>query len=348
MKSSRSLLYTVFGMVFFVILPFALIASAHLKKQLPGKDCTVTNISGVAGVQYQVVHHLEKKSKDATAYTRTSPWIPLKQGSQIAYGVLIKTGQKSFVDIMIKDIGAFRVNEKSLLKLERINKKPQIICLTLNDGKVLSRTIKKKSAKDDNKSCGYGVRTPTATISVQGTTFSVDYLPAKKLTQVAVTDGVVHIKSTGNSAFNSKVHKGKKMRIAPSIPHPRLENITPGISRELLATQNLKIKETGTDRLNEMMDLVIASPFYNKALTIITRYEMKSFKRAIIYYARLVWGDTVPGTLQAVELEEGDYQDPWNTDYFYEKIEAKKAVLISAGPDKILHTKDDIFMSINL
>jgi hypothetical protein len=348
MKSPRSLIYTGVGLLFFVILPFFLIASDHMKKQLPGNDCTVTNISGAAGVQYQAAYHLEKKSKDAAAYTRTSQWIPLKQGSQIAYGALVKTGQKSFVDIMIKDIGAFRVNEKSLLKLERINEKPKIICLTLNDGKVLCRTINSKSAKDDNKSCGYGVRTPTATISVQGTTFSVDYLPVKKMTRVAVADGVVHIKSTGNSAFNSKVQKGEKMRIAPSIPHPRLENITPGISRELLATQNLKIKKTGTDRLNEMMDLVIASPFYNKALGIITRYEMKSFKRAVIYYARLVWGDTVPGSLQDVELEEGDYQDPWNTDYFYEKIEAKKAVLISAGPDKILHTEDDIFMSINL
>lgn len=118
------------------------------------------------------------------------------------------------------------------------------------------------------------------------------------------------------------------MRIAPSIPHPRLENITPGISRELHATQNLKTKETGTDRLNEMMDLVIVSPFYNKALDIITRYEMKSFKRAIIYYARLIWSDTVLGTLQDVQLEKGDYQDPWNTDYFYEKIEAKNPIFL--------------------
>lgn len=348
MKSPRSLIYTAVGMIFFVILPFYLIASAHLRKQLPGYDCMVTNISGSVTVQYKVAHLFDQKSKTGKSYNKTSEWIPLGKGSKIVFGALIKTEKQSFVDIMIKNIGAFRVNEKSLIKLEQINKKPKIICLTLNDGKVLSRTINTKSAKDDNKSCGYGVRTPTATISVQGTTFSVGYLPAKKMTQVAVTDGVVRIQSTGNFAFNSKIHKGKKIRIAPSIPHPRLENITPGISRELLATQNLKIEETRTDRWNEMMDLVVASPFYNKALKIIAEYEMKVFKRAIIYYARLVWDNTVPGTLQSIELEDGDYQDPWDTDYFYEKIETKRAVLVSAGPDKILHTQDDIFMSINL
>lgn len=348
MKSPRSLIYTAVGMIFFVILPFYLIAAAHLKKQLPGYDCIVTNISGSATAQYKVAHLLDQKSKTGKSYNKTSEWIPLGKGSKIAFGALVKTEKQSFVDIMIKNIGAFRVNEKSLIKLEQINKKPKIICLTLNDGKVLSRTINTKSAKDDNKSYSYWVRTPTATISVQGTTFSVDYLPAKKMTQVAVTDGVVHIKSADNSAFNYKVHPGEKMRIAPSIPYPRLENITPGIIRELLATQNLQIEETRTDRWNEMMDLVVASPFYNKALKIITEHEMSSFKRAIIYYARLAWGDTVPDTLQAIELEHGDYQDPWNTDYFYEKIEDKKSVFISAGPDKILHTQDDIFMSINL
>jgi hypothetical protein len=56
----------------------------------------------------------------------------------------------------------------------------------------------------------------------------------------------------------------------------------------------------------------------------------------------------VPEKLRSIELEDGDYKDPWNTDYFYERIGPKEAVLISAGPDKILHTSDDIFMSINL
>ncbi len=345
MKSARSLIYTAVGMIFFVILPFFLIASAHIKKQLPGYDCMVTNISGRAAVQYKVAHLLDQKSKTGKSYNKTSAWIPLGIGSKIVFGALIKTEKQSFVDIMIKNIGAFRVNAKSLIKLEQINKKPKIIKIDLNEGKVLSRII---SIKDHKKAGTYGIRTPTATVAVKGTTFFVDYRSAKKATRVAVLDGVVHIKSNNSSSFDTKVHAGKETLIVPSIQYSRLENISSGIRKELLETQRIKLKETVADRWDQTMDLVVASPFYNKALNIITEYEMKVFKRAIIYYAQLVWGNTVPVTLQAIELEDGDYQDPWGTDYFYEKIERKRAVLVSAGPDKILHTQDDIFMTINI
>lgn len=172
MKSPRSLIYTAVGMIFFVILPFYLIAAAHLRKQLPGYDCIVTNISGSATVQYKVAHLLDQKSKTGKSYNKTSEWIPLGKGSKIVFGALIKTEKQSFVDIMIKNIGAFRVNEKSLIKLEQIHKKPKIIEIALNDGKVLSRVI---SIKDRKQSGTYGVRTPTATVLVKGTSFSVDY-----------------------------------------------------------------------------------------------------------------------------------------------------------------------------
>lgn len=115
MKSPRSLIYTAVGMIFFVILPFYLIAAAHLRKQLPGYDCIVTNISGSATVQYKVAHLLDQKSKTGKSYNKTSEWIPLGKGSKIVFGALIKTEKQSFVDIMIKNIGAFRVNEKSLI-----------------------------------------------------------------------------------------------------------------------------------------------------------------------------------------------------------------------------------------
>jgi len=196
MKSPIRLIYTAAGLIFFVILPFFLIASAHLQKHLPGNDCTVTNICGSAAVQYQVAHLLDQKSKTGKSYNKTSKWIPLKKGSKIGFGALIKTDKQAFVDIIIKKIGAFRVNEKSLIKLEQINKKPKVIIIALNDGKVLSRVI---SVKDRKEAGMYGVRTPAATVIVKGTTFSVDYRPAPKKTRVAVLDGVVYLKSNGKS-----------------------------------------------------------------------------------------------------------------------------------------------------
>lgn len=348
MRSPRSLVYTGVGLIFLVVLPFFLIASAHLKKHLPGNDCTVTNIFGTAAVQYQVEHILDQKSKSGNTYHQKSVWIPLHEGSKIGFGALIKTDEKSFVDIMIKNAAALRINATSLLKIEQLNKAPRIFNLTLNEGRVLSRVIATKASNLQAKPGGYQVKTPTATARVQGTTFAVDYFPPPKITKLAVLDGVVHFKTNDLRPFETRVHAGKKMQIAPSAPRPRLENITSDLRQELLEVQTLKIKATGLDRWNQTMDLVVASPFYNKALNIIADYEMKAFKRAIIYYARLCWDNTVPEKLQAVELEEGDYQDPWRTDYLYEKLTDTKAVLISAGPDKILHTQDDIFLAINL
>ena len=174
------------------------------------------------------------------------------------------------------------------------------------------------------------------------------YLPSNKTTTLAVLDGVVHINANDRPAFKTSVHAGQKMQLTPSAPPPHLEKISSDLRQELLEVQTLKIQATGLDRWNQTMDLVVASPFYNKALAIIANYEMKSFKRAIIYYARLCWANTVPDRLQAIELEDGDYQDPWRTDYSYEKLSSTRAVLISAGPDKILHTQDDIFLAINL
>lgn len=348
MQSPRSFIYTAMGMVFFVILPFFLIASNHLKKDLPGSDCTATNVSGCAAIQYQVAHIIDQDSNAVKSYNKTSQWIPLQKGAKIAYGALIKTAQHAVVDIMIKNLGALRITEQSSVKLEQINKNPMVIDLALNEGRVFSRVIPAESKESLAALGKYRVRTPIADVRVQGTTFSVDYLSSNKSTQVAVLDGVVHIKSNDSSALNTRVHTGEKIQIAPFIRYPQIENISEAIRQELLDTRNLKFKETGADRWNEIMGLVVASPFFNKALTIITRYEMNAFKRAILCYARLEWNNTVPGRLQAVELENGDYQDPWDSDYYYEKIQDKKAVLISAGPDRILHTQDDIFVAINL
>ncbi|MFC1825869.1 hypothetical protein ACFLYZ_00610, partial [Thermodesulfobacteriota bacterium] len=131
-------------MIFFVVLPFFLITSAHLTKHLPGNDCTVTNISGCAFVQYEVEHILDQKPKTDNTYRNKSAWIPLQQGSKIGFGALIKTDKRSFVDIMIKNTAALRINPRSLIKLEQPNKKPRIIDLALNEGQVLSRVIAKK------------------------------------------------------------------------------------------------------------------------------------------------------------------------------------------------------------
>jgi hypothetical protein len=47
-------------------------------------------------------------------------------------------------------------------------------------------------------------------------------------------------------------------------------------------------------------------------------------------------------------LKQGDYQDPGGIDYLYEKIGETKAVLTSAGPDRVLRTWDDPVRQIRM
>lgn len=348
MKSPRSLFYTVLGVTIFVILPFFMIASAHLRKSLPGRDFSITNISGKVLAQYKIQYPLDDKSKNDESYHRKSKWIPLRKGSKIGFGASIKTEEQAFIDLMVDGIAAFRINKNSLIRMEQAEKEHKNVNIVLKRGKLLCRMINTKSAKSQKGLDKCIVTTPTATVHVKGTTFYVDYFPLEKTTKVGVLDGTVHFKPNDPLSFATTVYSGKQTQITPSIEYPKLENITPDIREELVEARRLKLETSGSDHWDEIMDLVLASPFYNSALKIITNYEMKIFKRAIIYHARLLWNSTVPGTLQAIELEDGDYADPWDTDYLYEKIQEKKAVLISAGPDKLFHTPDDIFMSINL
>jgi hypothetical protein len=100
------------------------------------------------------------------------------------------------------------------------------------------------------------------------------------------------------------------------------------------------------ERWNRPVGLILDSPLYERILDEIAAYEIKIFKRAIIHLAPLRWGNHVPSKIEEIELEEGDYKDPWNTDYFYDRIGPTQAVIISARVDRLLHTSDDIFMPI--
>ncbi|MBN2126037.1 MAG: hypothetical protein JW821_17190 [Deltaproteobacteria bacterium] len=91
-------------------------------------------------------------------------------------------------------------------------------------------------------------------------------------------------------------------------------------------------------------DLDVFSPILNGIVTRITETEMRTFVKEVKHVARR--RRHLPAALKETQLEEGDHEDPWNTVYYYEKLGPRKAVLISAGPDRELHTKDDIIAPI--
>ena len=128
-----------------------------------------------------------------------------------------------------------------------------------------------------------------------------------------------------------------------------MEKLSPSEQEDILEKKKeLRIETPTSDRILKAMDLNLFSPILNKIMSRITESEMRTFAKEIKLQSRLRRGGKVPESLQFIELEEGDYQDPWKTDYYYEKIGPIRAIIISAGPDKTLHTRDDIIIPITL
>ena len=331
------------NLIYFIFFLFILAAvtATFLKKDIRGKDYIVTNISGSGAAQYQVQvqHPLDVDGKRGKWYRRRSEWIPLQIGIKTGSGDLIKTEKNAFVDLIIENGMAIRVKENSLLKLQQKEIGPWGTEVALNYGKVLCRVVGKKLK----------ITALQVVALIRSASFSIDYLPAENLTKVAVLEGAVSVRSIENPIMGLDIPKGKRAQVGPITRDLVLEDITPNGLEELLETKELKIEPSIFERVDQAIDLDAFSPIYNRLLELKTKRQMEAFIRTIKRSAYSKWGRDVPNSLPGVELVEGgDCKDSWNTEYFYEKIVPKMAILISAGPDKILHTLDDIAMLIKL
>jgi FecR protein len=348
MGSPKSFMYSVFGVLILVVVPVLLVVSHHIEKGMPGNDHTIMNVTGNVMAQYQIDRRLDPEAKKSNVYRKKSKQIPLHKGMKIGSGAYIQSDKCAGVDLKLNDEIALRIKENSLLKMKQIGTQGNMVELALERGKVLCRVNRKKKSGTSEINSILKILTPTAAATVKGTTFSIDYIPGKRATHVRVLDGTVNMKSEKNKTISVDVPGGKRLRLTASRYRPLLRDISSAGLNELLETKELKLEKSFEDRWEQSVALLTDSPLYKRILTEITRYEMKVFIRAIIHFAPLRWGNTVPPDLRKIELDEGDYKDPWDTDYFYDRIGSKRAALISAGPDKILHTSDDIFMSIKL
>ena len=347
MRSLRRFTYSVIGITVFVILPAFFIISNHLEKNFPGNDFVVNYVSGNATVQYQVNHRLGPASGEDVRYQKKSQWFPLKKGMNIGSGALMKIEKNSSIDIMRNNELAIRVKEDSVIQLKHNKAAGDGTEAILKSGKIICRVKSDTDKKRKNGKDSFRVITPQTTVFVRGTTFSVDYRPDKKTSQVAVLKGLVTVKSEKFANMEFKVPDGKMFKLT-SQQSPVFEMLNPAVLKELTDTQHLKMTPTIYDRWDETLRYVSGLLLYKKALIEITKYELKVFIRSIKYFSLLRWDHKVPDSIRAVQLEEGDYKDPWDTDYLYEKLGAQKAILISAGPDKTYHTSDDIFMWITI
>lgn len=347
MPGLKRFIYSVIGVFFFVVFPCSIILSNHIRKSMPGNECLVTGVSGSALVQYQINHPIESSVGVAATYQNKSQWIKLQRGNKIGNGALIKTDSSSYVEIMKNNEMALRITENTLVGVDLIPA-PNRVEATLDFGKILCRISGDDSSHNWPRTDKFLVKTKNSTTHIWGTSFSVDYLQESKATNVSVLEGRVAVESGFVLQTDLTVSEGQNLQISPSQKIPVLSYLPLDQLKELQTVRNLQIELSSYDRWNDILDLATNSPLYDKAVIEITKYEMRVFLRAILHFAPLRWGNHFPESLKSVELESGDYADPWGTEYFYEKLGVRSALLISAGPDKILHTPDDIFMNLSL
>ena len=347
MRGLKRFIYSVIGVTLFVILPCFMIISIHMENNLPGKVYLVTDVSGRAFVQYQVNHSISAERGATAEYQQKSEWIPLQRGDKIGHGALVKVDESGYLDIMKSKEAALRIKGNTQVRLELIPA-PKRVEASLAYGKILCRISANDDKPEGRKTEKFRVNTPGTTTFVRGTSFAVDYLKARKITNVSVLEGQVAVKPESIPQLDFPVSKGQHLHFDPSRNIPVLSGLTPDLEKELQAARDLQLKLSLSERWDDILSLAMNSPLYHKAVTEITKYEMKVFLRAIQYFGPLRWQNDVPDSLKSVELEDGDYIDPWGKEYFYEKLGHAKAILISAGPDKILHTTDDVVMKISL
>ena len=60
MRSPKSFMYSVFGVLILVIVPVLLVVSHHIEKSMPGNDHTIMNVTGNVIAQYQIDRRINK------------------------------------------------------------------------------------------------------------------------------------------------------------------------------------------------------------------------------------------------------------------------------------------------
>ncbi len=349
-----------------ILLAFMAIAAVTivLTRKQADDEYLVTAIEGTAQVQSRVTHDLgqipslslgNEEAANLRELAKISGWYPLSPEMRIHPGDTVRTDPASWVDLMPTNGIGLRVTAESVLQLEKLTENEHAVMeVKLESGKSLLKVLAKKL----HGKGGYRpntemlrVKTPVATAGIRGTSFSVAFDPAAGLATVAVAEGAVNVRSLMAPEAAVIVTPGRKAKLTEDSRFPPLLPLDREDQEELAMIEQIKLEFSLRDKMGRAVNLQqqAIEPTFNRIVAMITGYEMHIFQRAIVTQAPLLWNGSMPASLHNVPLQEGgDYLDPWGTEYYYEVLGPKTAVIISAGPDKRLHSRDDIFLKVQM
>ncbi|MHB9117397.1 MAG: FecR domain-containing protein [Burkholderiales bacterium] len=304
------------------------------------KNYLVKEVSGSAQIRHQAIY---KTKEGNVLFKGESEWTPLGPSSLVNQGDTIKTSAASSVDIiMINPQGttvASRIKENSLIQIESQKSTDSVIKMALRRGTALVHALTLGAKKKEI----FELRTPTATAGIRGTQFFVKHQQGAERTQVAVSEGVVNVRPDTPllQGAGVDVPAGKTLMADPVTHLMNVIDTLPVDQEELKEIKTIPTKISSLDSLSTAFGNSKLFPeIVDQMLTEIAKYSMGAFEDAIIVNAGQ--RGEYPNSLQDIQLEKGNYNDPWGTPYFYKKTGSNSALLISAGPDKILYSSDDI------
>lgn len=345
-----------------LVLLVVIVVVVVLTRKPPEDEYLVTALQGTAQVQSRVSHdlgvHLPPDGQETATrreLAKKSAWHPLQVGDSLHPGDTVRTGPDSWVDLLPTGGMGLRVTAVSVLRLTKQSTDDHAVMeVSLESGRCLLRVLVKKLYGQRGYRAGtemLRVETPVATAGIRGTAFAVDYEPGTEQATVAVMEGTVNVRSRLAPGTGVNVTAGRKTSLTKESRSPALLPLTAEDREALAEIEQIKVNLSLGDKINRGLNLrrQAIDPTFNRIVTRIAEYEMHIFQRSIVIYAPLRWDGKVPPTLQAVPLQEdSDYLDPWETEYHYEVLAPKTAVIISAGPDRRLHTPDDVVLKVQL
>jgi uncharacterized protein YlzI (FlbEa/FlbD family) len=161
-------------------------------------------------------------------------WTKCYPGQTLDENYVIKTEEKSKVELLLFDGTKIVVSEKTEIVLSKVT--PQEKVIQQKSGKVRFKVSKlQEGAK-------FEIITPTAIMSVRGTEFSV-FVKEDLSTEVKVFEGIVNVKTLAGESIDLSVNE--KIEILPNLPLPEIKKFE---KQDLEETKSI-IKEEMKDIL---------------------------------------------------------------------------------------------------
>ncbi|WP_127717251.1 FecR domain-containing protein [Halobacteriovorax sp. HLS] len=152
------------------------------------------------------------KGKVLVENPKTKELTPLKKGSWVKEGLLVKTQSKSFVKLLFIDKSQMNLGPKSEMVISKFPKNKAGI-ITLMKGSLRSKVTKNYlDIKDKDKSKLF-IKTKTAAMGVRGTDFLVTYNPLNENTALITFSGAVAMAQINESVRNIRETQSSLERI---------------------------------------------------------------------------------------------------------------------------------------